>query len=309
MSEFINDGEPFTATMARDMGWRRRDIDAAIADGRLRRTVRGVYVDGHVPDSRRLRLHTVELVIPDQAVACNETASWLLGVDAYKPSQRFLLEPSFLVPHGSSRVRTTGIRCRQAHIDAADVTFTGGVHHTTPLRTASDLLRRLYRPFALAAADGLAHAGLVGGEELQDFVARLKGYPGIVQARSLSYMIEPLAQSPGESWQRLRMLDAGFPRPVAQFEVVSRDGRTYFLDHAYPEVLIGAEFDGREFHTSSADVEHDADRRDELSDIFGWRWSVARREDIFGPSTAFEERLGALLGIRPLLPRRWGYGP
>ena len=262
-----------------------------------------------MPDSRRLRLQTVKLVIPDQAVASNETASWLLGVDAFKPNERFLLEPSFLVPHGSSRIRATGVRCRQAHIEADDVTFTDGVHHTTPLRTASDLLRRLYRPHALAAADGLAGAGLLDVPELQDFVARLKGFPGIVQARGLSHMIEPLSQSPGESWQRLRMLDAGFPRPVAQFEVVGRDGRTYFLDHAYPEILLGAEFDGREFHTMPHDVEHDLDRRSELSDTLGWRWAVARRSDLFGVSTAFEERLGEQLGIRPLLPRRWGYGP
>lgn len=308
MSEFINDGQPFTAAMARDTGWRRRDIDAAIAEGRLRRTVRGVYVDAHVPDSRRLRLQSVELVIPDQAVACNETASWILGVDAFKPSERFLLEPSFLVPHAASRIRRDGIRCRQAHIESSDVTFTDGVHHTTPLRTASDLLRRLYRPYALAAADGLAHAGLVAVDELQDFVARLKGYPGIVQARSLSHFIEPLAQSAGESWQRLRILDAGFPRPVAQLEVTDGAGGTYFLDHGYPEILVGAEFDGRQFHTLEGDREHDSQRRDLLSDVFGWRWAVARREDLFGTSTAFEERLGEYLGMRPLLPRRWGYG-
>lgn len=308
MGEFINDGEPFTVAMARDLGWRRREIDAAVAEGRIRRTVRGVYVDGHIPDSRRLRLQTVKLVIPDQAVACNETASWLLGVDTFKPSQRFLLEPTFLVPHGSSRIRAAGIRCRQANIESEDVTFTDGVHHTTALRTTSDLLRRLYRPYALAAADGMARAGLVGTEEVQDFVARLKGYPGIVQARSLSHLVEPFAQSPGESWQRLRILDAGFPRPVAQLEVFGRDGERYILDHAYPEVLIGAEFDGREFHTSPLDVDHDQERRNELSAAYGWRWSVARREDIFGVSTVFEEQLGAHLGMRPLLPRRWGYG-
>jgi hypothetical protein len=308
MGEFINDAQPFTPAMARDIGWTRRDIDRAVLEGHLRRTARGVYVDAHVPDSRRLRAQTIRLVVPDQAVACNETAAWLHGVDAFRPSERFLLEPSFVVPHGSSRVRAPHIRCRQAHIDSEDVTYVGGVHVTTPVRTASDLLRRLYRPYALAAADGFAHASLVDVEELQDFVARLKGYPGIVQARSLSHLVEPLAQSAGESWQRLRILDAGFPRPEAQHEVTDHLGRTFFLDHAYPEVLVGVEYDGREFHTDDNDVAHDVERRDELSALYGWRWSVARREDIFGASTQFEERLGELLGIRPILPRRWGYG-
>lgn len=307
MGEFINDAQPFTTAMARDIGLRRRDIDLAIQEGRLRRTVRGVYVDSHVPDSRALRIATVKLVAPDQAVACNETASWLLGVDTYKPSERFLLEPSFLVPHGTSRVRLPGVRCRQAYIDAADVTFTAGIHHTTPLRTASDLLRRLYRPYALAAADGLAHAGLIDPEDTRDYVARLKGYPGIIQARSLSHFIEPLAQSAGESWQRLRILDAGFPHPIAQFEVQDHAGNIYFLDHAYPEILIGVEFDGREFHTEDFQLEHDVERRSHLSEVFGWRWSVARRSDIFGSETTFEDRLGIQLGMKPL-PRRWGHG-
>jgi hypothetical protein len=137
----------------------------------------------------------------------------------------------------------------------------------------------------------------------------LKGYPGIVQARSLSHLVEPLAASAGESWQRLRILDAGLPRPTAQYEVVDHLGRTFFLDHAYPEVLVGVEYDGRQFHTGDADVTHDAERRSDLSDLLGWRWSIARREDIFGMSTHFEERLGELLGIRPILPRRWGFGP
>ncbi len=309
MGEFINDAQPFTPDMGLDIGWKRRDIDRAVHEGALRRTARGVYIDAHVPDSRRLRVQTIRLVVPDQAVACNETAAWLHGVDAFRPSERFLPDPSFVVPHGSSRVRAPHIRCRQAHLDSEDVTFVGGVHVTTPLRTASDLLRRLSRPYALAAADGFAHAGLVSTDELQDFVARLKGYPGIVQARSLSHLVEPLAESPGESWLRLRMLDAGFPRPTAQLEVTDHLGRTFFLDHAYPEVLVGVEYDGRQFHTDEADVAHDAERRADLSEMLGWRWAVARRDDVFGASTAFEERLGDLLGMRPILPRRWGSGP
>lgn len=309
MDDFIRDAQPFTVPMARDSGWRRRDLDRAVAEGRLRRPARGVYIDARVPDSRRMRAQTISLVVPDQAVLCNETASWFHGVDTFKPSDRFLLEPSFVVPHSSSRARAPGLRCRQAILSSEDVDFVDGVHVTTPLRTASDLLRRLYRPYALAAADGLAHAGLVAPDELQDFVARLKGYPGIVQARQLSAIVEPRAQSPGESWQRLRIHDAGFPPPEVQHEVVDPFGNTFFLDHAYPEILVGVEFDGRFFHTLEDDVGHDLERRAGMSDLLGWRWCVARREDIFGASTMFEQRLGELLGMAPRLPRRWGFGP
>jgi len=308
MGEFINDAMPFTVAQARSLGLDRSSLRTALETHRVRRVLHGVYIDAMVPDSRRARLESVRRVMPVRAVACNETAAWLFGVDTFKPSEQFTLIPSFLVPHGTSRIRSRGVRCRQAIVDAADVTVIDDVSLTNPLRTSSDLLRRLYRPYALAAADGFARAGLVHPGEVQDYVARLKGYPGIVQARSLAGMIEPRAQSPGESWQRLRILDAGFPRPEAQFEVIDEFGNRYILDHAYPDLRIASEYDGREFHTDERHRAHDQGRREYLSATQGWRWVNADRSRIFGPDASYEIELGAVLYQPPLLPRRWGYG-
>ncbi|MET1037786.1 MAG: hypothetical protein ABW075_05900, partial [Aeromicrobium sp.] len=150
--------------------------------------------------------------------------------------------------------------------------------------------------------------GLVDVEQLKDYVARRKGYPGIVQARALAALVDPRAQSPGESWQRLRIHDAGFPPPEPQFEVIDPLGRSYFIDLPYPELLIGSEYDGRTFHTDAEHVLHDVERRQYLTDLFGWRWVLGTRERLFGVDTSFEDELGALLGIRPLA-RRWGNRP
>jgi hypothetical protein len=300
--------DPFTTAEASRFGMSRSDLVEAVRAGVLRRVVRGVYVDARAPDTRNLRVRALELVKPPNAVACNETAAWLHGVDVFKPSERFILEPFFVVPHSTSRINRANVRCRQAYIEPDDLMRIGDITVTTPVRTVSDLLRRLYRPYALAAADAFARAGLASRAEVMQFVHRLKGYPGIVQARSLSRLIDPRAQSPGESWQRLRILDAGFPPPVPQFEVVDSLGRTWFLDHAYPELLIASEYDGTEFHTAQAHREHDEDRRGFLTEVHGWRWVNAGRSRLFGPDTAFEEELGDLLGMPPLLPRRWGSG-
>ena len=275
--------------------------------GRVRRLCRGVYVDGRTTDSRALRLAAIALVRPPGAVACNETAAWLHGVDAYKPSERFLLIPSFVVPHSTTRLTVHGARCRQAILKPDDITTIDGIATTTPVRTTSDLLRRLYRPYALAAADAFVRTGLLEPPELWQFVARLKGYPGIVQARSLAALVDGRAQTPGESWQRLRIIDAGFPPPTPQFEVVDHYGSRFILDLAYPEVLIGSEYDGREFHTDRRDRAHDEDRRAHLTDLYGWRWENADRGRIFGSDTSFEMNLGNLLGIEPR-SRSWGYG-
>lgn len=307
MAELLNDGYPFTCAQARDLGLTPKNISQQLAERRIRREFRDVYVDARVPDSRNGRLRAIGLVNPAGAIACNETAAWLHGIDAFTPGGRHELEPSFVVEHSRARVDRPGASGRQAIITAEDIDYVDGVYVTTPLRTVSDLLRGLYRPYALAAADAYARAGLIDPEEVVEYVARLKGYRGIIQARSLAQLIEPRSQSPGESWQRLRMLDAGFPPPEPQFEVVDDLGRSFFLDLPYPELLIATEFDGREFHTTAGHRAHDTGRRAYLSQLYGWRWVIGTRERIFGPDTSFEDELGALLGIIPLR-RTWGFG-
>ena len=48
-----------------------------------------------------------------------------------------------------------------------------------------------------------------------------------------SAVAEPLAESPGESWLRLRLIDAGFGRPTAQI-VVKGSSRDFRIDLGYP---------------------------------------------------------------------------
>jgi hypothetical protein len=306
MSNLINDGLPFLAHAHRDVGLSRTELYAAAEARRIRPVYRGCHVDARVPDSRRLRIQSIDLVRPTEAIACNETAAFLFGIDAFKPSERHLLTPSFVVPHATSRLRRPGVRCRQAILPSADITTIDDVLTTTPVRTVSDLLRGLYRPHALASADAFARAGLVSVAEVVDYVHRLKGYRWIVQARSLAVLIDGRAETAGESWQRLRIHDAGFPPPTLQFEVIDDEGVLRRLDLAYPELLIGSEYDGREFHTRPKDRDHDLVRREDLTERFGWRWVNADYARIFGPHPAFELELGELLGIPPLLPRRWG---
>lgn len=307
MAELLNDGYPFTLAQARDLGLTPKIVSRKLAERLIRREFRDVYVDARVPDSRNGRLRAIALVNPEGAIACNETAAWLHGIDVFTPGGRHELKPSFVVEHSTARVDRPGANGRQAIITSEDIDYADGIYVTTPLRTVSDLLRRMYRPYALAAADAYAHAGLIKPDEVIEYVARLKGYRGIIQARSLAQLIEPRTQSPGESWQRLRMLDAGFPPPEPQFEVVDDFGQSFYLDLPYPELLIATEFDGREFHTAVGHLAHDDGRRDYLSDLYGWRWVIGTRERIFGDDTAFEDELGALLDIIPMR-RTWGFG-
>ncbi len=305
----INSGMPFVTSDALDWGWTRKSLLDAENQGLVRRIARGLYVDANRPDSRELRLEALRLVAPDHAVACNETAAWAWGIDAFKPSEQHLLTPSFVVQHGTSRIRRPEVRCRQADIDLHDVDRVGGVWVTTPHRTTLDLLRTLYRPYALSAADAMVGANLVNREHLIRSAFDAKGFRGIIQARELSLIVDGGADSPGESWMRLRLVDAKLPRPVCQFEVVDDFGRLRVLDNAYPEVKVGVEFDGRQFHTDEAHRRHDEERREYLSRTLGWRIVVATYESVFGPVPTLEQEVATLIGANPQLPRLWGTLP
>ncbi|MCW2747695.1 MAG: hypothetical protein JWP10_837 [Nocardioidaceae bacterium] len=301
----FNDGRPFLGRNSYDVGLSRKLLNKALAELRIRRIFDGVFVDSSIADSRELRIEALRLVAPDHAVACDSTAAWLHGVETFRPSERHTFVPSLVVPHGLSRTTLPGARCPQAYINPSDVTEIGGVLVTTPLRTTSDLLRKMWRPYALAAADSMAHAGLIDVVELWDYLARLKGYRGIVQARSLGYVVEPLTGSPGESWTRLRLLDAGFPRPEPQYEISDGGGVIRAFDLAYSEKLAAIEYDGRGFHSLDKDVAHDERRRAYFRDVLGWVFFVPRYEDIFGSDCTFEISVGDHIGMRPQLPRQW----
>lgn len=131
-------------------------------------------------------------------------------------------------------------------------------------------------------------------------------HPGIVQARELIGWVEPLTESPGESWLRLRLLDAGFPRPQAQVPLRDERGHVMFrLDLGYPAQRVGVEYDGRDWHGTPTQRAADGRRRRQARESFGWDLLNADLGDVMGRYPAVELAVGAALGLDPLLPRRW----
>jgi len=184
-----------------------------------------------------------------------------------------------------------------------DVEQLGRVRCTTPVRTAVDLLFQLRRHLALASVDAMAAAGMFTPAHLATEVRRWPDRRGYPMARRLASYCEPGAQSFGESWLRLRLLDAGFERPVVQVPLWWRDRVEYRLDLGYPWRRIGFEYDGLEFHSSAA-LRHDERRRTRIRAAYGWTVLVAGRGDVLGRSLRLEHAVGELLGRRPRTRRR-----
>lgn len=295
-------GRPFTRAEAVARGI---DLGALIGSGQVRRLVQGVYADAGVPDSLELRAAALARMLPPDGMICRQTAAWLYGVDTAALSDRIVLPLlDFVRPAGHGAVRTSGTSGYTQTLLDGDVTTRHGLRVTSPLATAVHLARHLRRPFALSALDAMTHAGLVSVYDLRDAVRRYPHHPHIVQARELAAATDPRAESPGESWLRLRLLDAGFPAPEPQVPI----GR-YRVDLAFPHPMrdgrrLAVEYDSDLWHGTHRQRHRDAERAAEIESA-GWVVLSAGRGDVWGGRPTLENAVGDLLGLRPDLPRRW----
>jgi hypothetical protein len=307
MVSMLLDGAAFTARQARAAGLPPAELTRMVAVGRVRRLLYDAYVDALAPDTVELRCEAVALVMPPAAVISRRTAAWLHGFEAYAPSARDEWhQVECVVPAGLSRVRRRGVSGWEETLLPEDVTSLGGIRITTATRTAVDLARYTPRFMGLATLDDFCHRGLTDQVRLLACAERFAGGRNIAVARELIMWAEPLTESPGESWLRLRILDAGFPRPDAQVRIVDAAGRlVYRLDLGYCDRRLGLEYDGQEFHDAVADLAHDAARRERLAREFGWETHGFHRGHVLGRQPTVELVVGGLLGVEPRLPRRW----
>lgn len=299
-------GLPFDRGMALQHGLRQQDVTALVTAGRLRQPIRGVYLDAGVPEDLAARAACLKLRLPAGAVVARLTAAWLWGVDGRSPEELASAPPvECVVPLDRQPVRRPGVRCYVARLDG-ETTGAGGIPVTTPLRTALDVLRWLPPHMGLAIADALAARALVTREELVDRAAGSQRLRGIARARYLADLVEARCESFGESWLRLRIVDAGFPRPSVQIEVLNDSGRcVYRLDLGWEDRLVAVEYDGEAYHSTPSQMNHDLRRRDELERI-GWRLLAVGRGEVLGRSLALERAVGDLLSLEPqILRRRW----
>jgi len=169
------------------------------------------------------------------------------------------------------------------------------------------LLRWLPPQVGLGASDALAARGLISREEILVGLEEFSGSRGVARARYLADLIEPKTESFGESCLRLRIVDAGFPRPTAQIEVVDVSGHVvYRLDLGWEDRRVAVEYDGEEFHSTPEQLAHDRRRREALESCYGWRLLAVGRGEIFGPSLALERAVGELLSLATTITRsRW----
>lgn len=156
-----------------------------------------------------------------------------------------------------------GIITRDEHFLYDDVMEMHGMAVATPQRAAYDLGRYLPRDAAVAHLDALARAAGIRAEHVAPLVARYKGARGIRRLRAAIDLMDGGAQSPKETWLRLLLIDAGYPKPTTQIPVFDDTGQAFaFLDMGWDDedVKIAVEYDGEQHRTDRAQ----------------WTWDVKR---------------------------------
>ena len=262
----VDVNRPFT----RQAGLASGLTDKQLQSAEYRRLFQGVYVHRSVEPSAALWAEGAGLITPAGSFAAYQSAARILGG----------IVPSSPDTHLGTVSRATCDICQlRLHRYAAPppLTTVDGLLVTTPGRTLADLARSLTLLDLVVFGDSLVHAGATTPERLREEVAAVRG-PRL--ARRAAAYVRAGAESPTESRLRMLYVLAGLPEPQTQVTVERAGGGSYRIDLGWPQVKVGAEYDGAYHRDDPGQAEHDAYRRGELSGL-GWSLSVVTSTGLY----------------------------
>jgi hypothetical protein len=164
-----------------------------------------------------------------------------------------------------------GLVIRREALAEGETQLLSGRAVTTPERTAFDVGRRGAVHSAVARLDALARAT---GFKVDDVLRVAQAHPRSPGLRALETaldLVDPGAQSPRESYLRLLLIDAGFPRPRTQIPVPGVDGiPVAYLDLGWEDWMVAVEYDGDHHRTDRRQYVKDIHRLEMLEEM-GWQ--------------------------------------
>jgi hypothetical protein len=196
-------------------------------------------------------------VIAGRSAAALHGAKW---VDRRGPAQLIY----------DNRHPPSGIRTWADRFDDDEVQPLNGMLVTTPARTALDLACRYQVDSAVAQIDALARATKLKMADVELLVDRYRGRHGLKSARVALDLVDAGAESPRETWLRLLLIRAGFPRPQTQVPVYNEYGvLVAILDMGWEDIKVGVDYEGKYHWNSRTQIDHDIRRFEEVTES-GW---------------------------------------
>lgn len=124
-------------------------------------------------------------------------------------------------------------------------------------------------------------------ENVRDRLSERRDRRGIHRALMLLDLATGKAESPPESVLRLMVVEAGFPVPEPQHEIMTIEGRKlYVFDMAWPSRQIALEYDGFAAHEERREYDLERDQRMAAR---GWITVRAAAADLRDPSRLLTE--------------------
>jgi Protein of unknown function (DUF559) len=168
----------------------------------------------------------------------------------------------------------SGVITRDDSLANGEVERRDGLLVTTTERTAFDIGRRGTAGRAVARLDALAAATDFKVRDVLELADNHRHARGLRQLEAALDLVDAGAQSPRETWLRLLLIRAGFPRPRTQIAVPGVDGfPRYFLDMGWEDVKLAVEYDGGQHWTDPRQYANDVARQEHLAKI---SWTVVR---------------------------------
>jgi hypothetical protein len=226
-----------------------------------------------LPD-RSLLLRTLVPVLgllSADAVACDITAAYVWGVDAYPRGTRVTRTRLHVaVPKGVRRVSTQAVVAHHEPVPPHERVEVEGARVTAPARTAADIAARAPSLFlATSRLDTFLARGLVHRHELVAATRGRRPARQLARLRSAVRLCSGLSHSPAESWARVLVQLARLPAPEPQCPVSTREG-VFHTDLGWPRYRLALEYDSREHHDDPRTRALDRYRYTAMADE-GWR--------------------------------------
>jgi very-short-patch-repair endonuclease len=255
-----------------------------LAGPRFRRLFPDVYAPAAVPVNMALRSRAASLLVEPCGVLAGYSAAELLGASCGPENA----PAEVLFPR--SRRRLAGLVVHTDALAADETVVRAGLRMTTPARTAFDLARWQPLVEGVTAVDALAHRFPFDLDEVRALRSRHLGAHGGGRIGRVLSLVDRRSESPMESRTRVALVLGGL-FPQVQYRVHLDDLRVR-LDLAFPEVLLGVEFDGGH-HRTAEQARRDLHREAALA-AAGWTvlrfdaGTVFRRPDLIVTRTRLE---------------------
>lgn len=245
-----------------------RELRTLLAAGHWQRVTAGVYltpVDLHRDpfDTARLRAAWMGLLAVPDSTATGMAALMLHGIEGLP-----LQIPSEVRPSGRRSVpgpSGTTIRRYRAETSAL---LLGGFPVTDVVPALGQALGHLDRNHGVAVLDSALHLKRITSGDLERVAELVARRRGVRTARLAIALADGRAESPLESWTRLRFIDIGLPPTTLQKKFFDEHGRKIARgDLAWRRsdgTWVSVEMDGREVHSTPEALFHDRRRQNHL---------------------------------------------